>query len=221
MNGVQIDASTQAAKQMLEDETTKEELELIYNAKANPHHPVKWQKVYDFYENAMRKAIRKSGILKVNFNKYSIKSAAYTIVCGAVIDYDVNNPLGTTPSDFIFERLLKGLSDDKDEINEQERALEAWVEQESRSSKKMKTPAEELKERNEMLHAYNNIHSFKDREFVQAVLWMEDDKLELGKPLSMIGRDPRNFNELCAIYRIGRERGKKIYLDFRRSIGES
>lgn len=37
-----------------------------------------------------------------------------------------------------------------------------------------------MDEHNKMMHVYNSIFSFKDREFIKAVLWIEGDKLGLG-----------------------------------------
>lgn len=92
--------------------------------------------------------------------------------------------------------------------------------QELVESKHSKTPAQMMDERNKMLHAYNSIHSFKDREFVKAVLWMQKDKLGLGVPTALMGVTPANFKELCGIYKIGSEKGKKIYLAFLRAAGD-
>ena len=84
---------------------------------------------------------------------------------------------------------------------------------------KQKTPAEMINEKNKMIHAYNKISSFKDKEFIRAILWQEGDKLGLGRPASFPSTKPKNFKELCGAYKMGWERGKRIYLDFLRSAG--
>lgn len=85
---------------------------------------------------------------------------------------------------------------------------------------RQRTPADMVNEKNRMIYAYNRISSFKDKEFIRAVLWMEDDKLGLGRPASFPSVRPKNFKELCGAYTMGWERGKKIYLNFLRSAGD-
>lgn len=92
--------------------------------------------------------------------------------------------------------------------------------QEIVDAKQGRTPREILEERNKMLLAYNSIPSFNDREFVKAVLWILDDRLGLGMPVALSGKaKPKNFKELCGIYKIGWDRGKKIYNSFIRAAG--
>lgn len=289
MKDVPIEATTSAAKQMMQDPKLRIELQLIYNAKANPYNPVAWQKVYDLFNPIVRTAIRTSGVLKLNLSNIQVENQANQILRDAIRDYNINNAAGAKPASFFSTRLIGGLSKikragrmisatEKNEstkvlVNKAQNLLRAQSRpddansiyaflkkegyntelseiqkvllfntkefngsqviggddasnsgiityQEVLDAKKTKTPKQLIDERNKMLHVYNNIYSFKEKEFLKAVLWMWDDKLGLGKPATLTGPKPSNFKELCGIYKIGWEKGKKIYLDFLRAAGE-
>lgn len=288
MKDAPIVATTSFAKTMLADPKIKKEVQIIYNAKANPLHPVAWQRVYDIFAPLVRSAIRNSGIQKLNLTNLQYETEANNALKKLVMEYDVNNNAGARPATFLSSGLVLHLSKvkrsgrmvsgtEKNEANkilvnkienvlrsqnkpsdpksifnflkrnghdltlsDVQRALAfnvrelsgsqliggddisgngAITYQELVESKSSRTPAEIMDERNKMLHAYNNIYSFKDKEFIKAVLWVQDDKLGLGRPAGLTGAKPKNFKALCGIYKIGSEKGAKIYLDFLRAAG--
>ena len=89
--------------------------------------------------------------------------------------------------------------------------------QESLDSRKIEPPSVIMQKRNRRLHVYNKLPSVQEKEFIKAVFWLQDDALGLGKPAGLMGKpNPKNFKELCALYRMGNERGKKIYQNFLR-----
>lgn len=93
--------------------------------------------------------------------------------------------------------------------------------QDTLDARSTKTPAELLSKRNRLLHVYNKLPGHQDKEFMKAVFWLQDDAIGLGQPAALIGRPkPKNFKELCGIYRMGYERGKKIYQTFLREENE-
>lgn len=288
MRNAPINATTATAKQMMKDPEKKKEIQIIYNAKANPYNAVMWQKAYDIFAPTVRSSILASGAMSTNVGYVQLEAQANDLLKKAILDYDVNNATGAKPSTFIHSRLVSNLSKvqrvgriisgtDANErikvlVNKAENMLIAQSKpttpqnisgylkknghnisvqevkkamlfntreysgsqliggddtsnagvvtlQEAMDSNK-KTPAEMLDERNKMLHAYNMITSFKDKEFLRAVLWMEDDRLGLGRPASFPSTKPRNFKELCGAYKIGWERGKRIYLDFLKAVNK-
>lgn len=286
MRNAPINPTTAAAKQMLKDPKIKKEIQIIYNANANPYNPVMWQKVYDIFAPIVRSAIQTSGAARLNLGYGQVEAQANELLKQAVLKYDVNNPTGARPATFISSNIVGNLSKisragkmfsgtDKNEdmkvlVNKAENILVAqnkpvtprnissylkksgydikpgdvkkamifnvrefsgsqvvgedtsnagvMTYQEVMDSKQ-KTPAEMINEKNKMIHAYNKISSFKDKEFIRAILWQEGDKLGLGRPASFPSTKPKNFKELCGAYKMGWERGKRIYLDFLRSAG--
>lgn len=290
MKDAPIVATTPFAKKMLEDPKTKNEIQIIYNAKANPFNPAAWQKVYDTFAPLVRNAIRDSGIQRLNLTNAQYETEANNELRKAVKDYDINNPQGAQPKTFFSQRLFGNLSKVKrsgkmvsgTEKKESEKVMVNKVQnilksqnkpsdaksimeylskrgykyslsdiqsalafnvrelsgsqliggddisgngaityQELLESKNSKTPGEMMDEHNKMMHVYNSIFSFKDREFIKAVLWIEGDKLGLGQPTALLGvKKPSNFKELCGIYKIGYAKGKKIYVDFVKAAGD-
>lgn len=289
MKDVPIPATTSFAKTMMANPKFKKEIQLIYNAKANPLHPVIWKKIYETFGSSVQTSIMNSGSTKFNLTREQLESELNAKLKEAVMDYDINNPQGANPTTFISIRLYGYLSklqragrmasgtekkeNDRVLVNKIQNILRSQNKpsdakgileylqkrgynrtlsdiqsalafnvrelsgsqliggdevsgnggityQELIESKQTKTLAEIMDERNKLLHAYNNIYPLKDKEFIKAAMWIDGDKLGLGQPIALIGaKKPSNFKELCGIYKIGHEKGKKIYLAFLRAAG--